>query len=129
MRGVMGGSMIQPDIPPLPSARAFASRHPALVAVIALFVVTFAAVRIVAALPEERTPPIRIGRWEPWPAEHADLENRLRAKNVQFVLLPPKALDEALLLGQIDVVLPLASDHLTYDAGDRRSRWDRLPDQ
>jgi hypothetical protein len=108
--------MIQPDTPPLPSARAFATRHPALVAVIALFVVTFAAVRIVAALPEERTPPIRIGRWEPWPAEYADLENRLRAKDVQFVLLPPKAVYDGLVLGQVDVVLSLASDSLTYNA-------------
>ena len=108
--------MIQPDIPPLPSAREFASRHPALIALIALFVVTFAAVRIVAALPAERTPPIRVGRFEPWPAVYADLENRLRAKNVQFVLLPPKEVYEGLLLGQVDVVLSLASDYLTYDA-------------
>lgn len=109
--------MIQPEIPPLPSARAFASRHPALVAVIALFVVTFAAVRIVAALPEERTPPIRIGRWEPWPVAYADLEARLRRGNtIQFVLLPPKELNEALLLGQIDVIVPLSFDSLTYDA-------------
>ena len=109
--------MIQPDIPPLPSARAFASRHPALLAVIALFVITFAAVRIVAALPEELTPPIRVGRFEPWHTVYADLENRLRAKGVQFVLLPRTgAFDDGLLQEQVDVILPYGDDYLRYDA-------------
>jgi len=116
-RRAISGAMIQPDIPPLPSARAFASRHPALVALIALFIVTFGAVRVVAALPEEQTPPIRVGRFEPWHTVYADLEDRLRAKGVQFVLLPRTgAFDDGLLQGQVDVIVPYGDDYLRYDA-------------
>jgi hypothetical protein len=117
MRGVITGSMIQPDIPPLHSTRAFARRHPALIALIALFLVTFAAVRVVAALPEELTQPIRVGRFEPWHAVYVDLENQLRAKGVQFVLLPRTGVfDDGLLQGQVDVILPYGDGYVRYDA-------------